>query len=471
MKNPSELRLNPGTEASDEITSVPGYVGKLPSKHFGGYIEVSSGRFLYYYLVLSEGDASTDPVVLWLNGGPGCSSFDGFVYEHGPFKFEAESRSLGINPYSWSKVASIIYLDSPAGVGFSYSQDPADYVTNDSRTAEDSNRFLREFFGARHPELAGLPFYVSGESYAGIYVPTLARRIVRGNAAGEAPRIGLAGYLVGNGCTDPVFDGNALVPYAAGKSLIDEGLHERIKAACGDSYWNVTAGSKCDKLLGVMDSDLAGLNIYDTLDTCFRGGAETRLSRPLPPLTVGRAWPLRAPVRPGPVANWAQVMAGGHARGLTMEPPCIDDTVASRFLNDAAVREALHARPVADIGMWTICSDRLNYTHDVPSMLPLHRALLLHGIRALIYSGDHDMCVPHTGSEAWTASLGYPVVDAWRPWLVDDGQVAGYCKSYNPLTGARITYATVKGAGHTVPEYKPKEALLMLARFLAGQPL
>jgi len=75
---------------------------------------------LYYYLVESEGDPATDPVVLWLNGGPGCSSFDGFIYEHGPFLFSwADARMnklvLQENPFTWTKVATVIYLDSPSG--------------------------------------------------------------------------------------------------------------------------------------------------------------------------------------------------------------------------------------------------------------------------------------------------------------------------------------------------------------------
>ena len=70
------------------MTSVPGYTagsGALPSKHYAGYVTVDEahGRRLFYYLVESERDPAKDPVVLWLNGGPGCSSFDGFVYEHG----------------------------------------------------------------------------------------------------------------------------------------------------------------------------------------------------------------------------------------------------------------------------------------------------------------------------------------------------------------------------------------------------
>lgn len=74
------------------VTHVPGFDGTLPSKHYAGYVTIDEnhGKKLYYYYVLSERNPSQDPVVLWLNGGPGCSSFDGFVYEHGPFNFEKQ---------------------------------------------------------------------------------------------------------------------------------------------------------------------------------------------------------------------------------------------------------------------------------------------------------------------------------------------------------------------------------------------
>ncbi|CAI8612472.1 unnamed protein product [Vicia faba] len=65
------------------ITNLPGFNGSLPSKHYGGYVTIdeSHGKNLYYYFVESESNSSSkDPIVLWLNGGPGCSSFDGFGY-------------------------------------------------------------------------------------------------------------------------------------------------------------------------------------------------------------------------------------------------------------------------------------------------------------------------------------------------------------------------------------------------------
>lgn len=70
------------------ISEVPGFSGSLPSKHYSGYITVDEehGRNLFYYLVISEGNPAVDPVVLWINGGPGCSSFDGFVYENGTLR-------------------------------------------------------------------------------------------------------------------------------------------------------------------------------------------------------------------------------------------------------------------------------------------------------------------------------------------------------------------------------------------------
>ena len=137
--------------AGDRVKSMPGFSGELPSAHFAGYINVnnSTGRNLFYYMVSSEGDPASDPLVIWLNGGPGCSSFDGWVYEHGPFVFTHDGDGAGIpshvNPFSWSKAASMLYIDSPSGVGFSYSEEPGDYAVDDSRTAQDLYEFVVQF--------------------------------------------------------------------------------------------------------------------------------------------------------------------------------------------------------------------------------------------------------------------------------------------------------------------------------------
>ncbi|KAF6258886.1 peptidase S10, serine carboxypeptidase [Scenedesmus sp. NREL 46B-D3] len=496
-----------------EITSLPGYSGQLRSRQFGGYITVDKAhdRNLYYYMVESEGSAAGDPVVLWLNGGPGCSSFDGLIYEHGPFLWGLDDPAcaragvvLRDNPHSWSRAATMVYLDSPSAVGLSYSGVRADYSTNDTATAADSNAFLRGFF-RRYPHLAGNDFYISGESYAGIYVPMLARAVVEGNRRGQKPHINIKGYLVGNGCTDPHFDGNAQVPFALGKSLISSSLYSRAHEACGGKFYDAPSGSRCGSLLNQVWADLAGLNLYNVLEECHHSQHFTPATDAAQADSSGssgsslaalmaqpgqRTWPLTGVVRQGAqLRHWGQL--------LRHNPPCTQTREADLWLNDPEVRKALHAAPLEVTGPWTICSDRISYTADAGSMLPIHKQLTRErGLRALIYSGDHDLCVPHTGSEAWTAAIhrkkkpapaaaarkaddfadeeeaenaAAGVVAPWQPWYNSGApaQVAGYVVEYN----SGLTYATVKGAGHMVPQTRPVEALDMFTRFINRQPL
>lgn len=465
------------------ITQIPGFNDAFPSKHYSGYVTIdeSHGKRLFYYFVESERNPSKDPVVLWLNGGPGCSSFDGFVYEHGPFNFEAANTSGGLpklhlNPSSWSKVSSVIYLDSPAGVGLSYSNNKTDYITGDLKTASDSHTFLLKWFEL-YPEFLSNPFFVTGESYAGVYVPTLSYEVVKGIDAGIKPILNFKGYMVGNGVTDDVFDGNALVPFAHGMGLISDQLFEEVSKVCNGNFYGPQSDA-CEIKLGKVNENLEGLNIYNILEPCYYGtgikevtDVNSRLpssfrqlgetDKPLPvrKRMFGRAWPFRAPVREGIVPTWPQLLKD-------VSVPCTDDEVAKAWLNSEAVRKAIHAENISVGGSWELCTDKITFSHDSGSMIKYHSNLTLRGYRALIFSGDHDLCVPYTGSEAWTRSMGYKIVDEWRPWT-SNGQVAGYTQGYDN----NLIFLTVKGSGHTVPEYKPKEALDFYSRFLAGEPI
>ncbi|PNX90791.1 serine carboxypeptidase 20-like protein, partial [Trifolium pratense] len=110
-----------------------------------------------------------------------------------PFNFEKPVTKealpkLHVNPYSWSKVSNVIYLDSPVGVGFSYSKNVSDYNTGDAKTASDTHTFLLRWFEL-YPEFLANPLFIAGESYAGVYVPTLADKIVQGIEAGTKPKL------------------------------------------------------------------------------------------------------------------------------------------------------------------------------------------------------------------------------------------------------------------------------------------
>ncbi|EEF47390.1 serine carboxypeptidase, putative [Ricinus communis] len=431
---------------------------------------------LFYYFIVSERNPSKDAVVLWLNGGPGCSSFDGFVYEHGPFNYQEGQQkgslpTLHLNPYSWSKVSSIIYLDSPCGVGLSYSKNTSKYTNDDLQTAADTHTFLLKWFEL-YPEFVTNPFYISGESYAGIYVPTLASEVAKGMLS-----ISVQGYLIGNGASRSQYDGiNALVSFAHGMGLISNDIFEEIQSTCKGNYYNPTAN--CDSSLDKLDRSISGLNIYDILEACYHDPESQQKAKgnsSLPdsfkqlgvtdrPLKVrtrmfGRAWPLWRLEKNGKFPLWPELASQGSV-------PCFSDEVATTWLNDDSVRKAIHAEPKSIAGPWELCSSRIDYEYGAGSMISYHKNLTTQGYRALIYSGDHDMCVPFTGTQAWTRSLGYKIVDEWRPWM-SNGQVAGYLQGYDK----NLIFLTIKGAGHTVPEYKPQESLDFFTRWLDGKTI
>ncbi|OIW07614.1 hypothetical protein TanjilG_16595 [Lupinus angustifolius] len=314
------------------------------------------------------------------------------------------------------------------------SMNKTDYDTGDFRTASDAHVFLLEWFKL-YPEFLSNPLFISGESFAGIYVPTLAHEIAKGIDTGVKPKLNFKGYLIGNAVTDEIFDGNALVPFTHGMGLISDQIFEAVTTQCkGKFYGEHKDNIGCKNLIGRVNQAIAKLNIYDILEPCyhsseklgnatniphsFRKLGETKKPLPVRKRMFGRAWPLGAPVKDGIVPSWPQL-------STRIQVPCTDDEVATEWLNNDAVRKAIHTVEKSVVSEWDLCTNAITYDHDSGSMIKFHRDLTSRGYRALIFSGDHDMCVPYTGSQAWTRAMGYNIVDEWRPWFVDD-QVAGY---------------------------------------------
>ncbi|CAK8532132.1 unnamed protein product [Lathyrus sativus] len=192
------------------VKSLPGQNFNISFQHYSGYITVNEdvGRTLFYWFIEAEHpDPTSKPLLLWFNGGPGCSSIAyGEAEEIGPFHIGLDGKTLDRNPYSWNQLANILYIDSPSGVGFSYSKNSSDILNNgDKRTAEDSLIFLLKWF-ERFPQYKENDFFISGESYAGHYVPQLSQLIVDYNSAAKQDSINFKGYMVGNALTDDFHD-------------------------------------------------------------------------------------------------------------------------------------------------------------------------------------------------------------------------------------------------------------------------
>ncbi|XP_020263925.1 serine carboxypeptidase 1-like isoform X3 [Asparagus officinalis] len=205
-----------------------------------------------------------------------------------------------------------------------FSKDETDYTTGDLKTAKDTHTFLLKWFEL-YPEFLENPFYISGESYAGIYIPMLAAEVANGIIACVKPALKFKGYMIGNGCTDEQFDGDALVPFAHGMGLISNDLFQEVKSACQGSYWN-PVNKTCEEKLNKVDQKLKDLTIYDVLEPCYHHpeirypsaddirlpSSFRRLGETDRPLHVrrrmfGRSWPLRATVRAGRVPTWTEL--------------------------------------------------------------------------------------------------------------------------------------------------------------------
>lgn len=491
---------------------------------YSGYIQVDeiADRNLFFVLVksLNEYDdgqkqgVNTKKLVLWLNGGPGCSSLGGgFLSELGPFYPDKDGKHLRRNQYAWNTVADVVFLESPAFVGFSYSADPEDATVGDERTAKDTYAFL-SIFVQEFPEYRNADIYIAGESYGGHYVPQAAHEILKQNE-GQNAKLNLVGFLVGNAWSDASIDNRAAVDFwfthrmisgasyhgightcdfssvgplmvravilVAGNALTDPEIdsggailfwhsHGMISTSSFDGVVNNCNLSAiyplqakahlqlqsedpedaCEKFVKQAMGEFSGVNIYDIyVDVC----------RPKVHTTINHFFSVLAD----------QTVVLKHHHGGSEYDPCIDNEV-QKYLNRRDVQDALHANTSGSIpGPWTSCTDKIKYSRAdlLSSVVPLYEELIDMGLRILVYSGDIDAIVPIIGTRRWLETLNLEEENPWRPWESSTGQVGGWTLSYQK----NISFASVRGAGHMVPYTQPERAFYLFKHWLHSLPL
>ncbi|KAL8541616.1 hypothetical protein ACS0TY_002760 [Phlomoides rotata] len=427
------------------VEYLPGFPGELPFKLETGYIGVgvSEEIQLFYYFLESERSPENDPLLLWLQGGPGCSGFSGLVFEMGPLAFDYAANTqttipaLVLNPYSWTKISNIIFLDQPVGAGFSYAESPDAYKTNDTLSANLTYEFLKKWL-INHPNYQKNPLYIAGESYCGILLPLVVDQVYNGIKAGSKPHLNMKGYILGNPITDYFVDYNGRIPYAHKMGLLSDEIYQSAKKNCHGNYQSVDPNNyKCK-------------NDIKRVNQCIE---KIRTDHILEP--------------------WCD-MDSAKREVLSHHMPPEDEIYFRRSLQSSA---PLHAKAKSwcrgTIIEWVRCNRTLpieSYTNDVDSTIKYHKKFVDQtDCKALIYSGDHDLGAPHSGTEEWIRSLKLQIKSDWRPWFVE-GQIAGYTSAYFN-NKSELTYATVKGAGHTAPEFKPLECLFLIDRWLSRKPL
>ncbi|RID41479.1 hypothetical protein BRARA_J01437 [Brassica rapa] len=423
-----------------------GYVSSDPYLeelgHHAGYYSLPNAKSsrLFYFFFESRNNI-TDPVVIWLSGGPGCSSSFGLLAENGPFTLN-EDLSLSRNEYSWNQVriikkiicrsrniisdhstyfcfqqvSNIIYVDQPVGTGFSSVSDTDVLRHDETGVSNDLYNFLQVFF-KEHPQLVRNDFYITGESYAGHYIPALASRIHTGNKNNEGIPIKLKGIAIGNGLTNPEIQYGAYGDYALEMKLISQSDHESLNQVyvnCQGSIreCNIDGGLACAsayhvcfQILDYIKSENKDMNPYDARKKCG-------------------------------------------------ELMCDVNSNLEKFLNQENVRKALG---VGD-NVFVSCNATVYVAMIEDWMINLEvkiPTLIEDGISLLVYAGEYDLLyssLKHLWVEQmnWSGQKEFGAAKT-VPFMVD-GKEAGVMKNHGPLIFL-----------------KPKASLQMLRTWMQGK--
>jgi len=525
---------------NDEIIWLPGWPKKmpLPSRQFSGYLDIDVGDpqnekgHLHYWFVESELDPDKSPVVLWLNGGPGCSSLDGFFYEHGPFiivntnapgatdipyykkGWEADGLLLTVRPGRWNRFANMLFIESPIGVGFSYHNNASYYGLNDDDNTAERNLDALQHFYKKFPNYLKNDLFLTGESYAGIYVPTLAEAILKSIDQNTYMGADLKGIAVGNGCTgyargicgfyySYICEGL----YYQSKFLLDlsfvgPDLENKISAECDWDHCknnntlyigsNVNATypltDKCLDLLDDVAILFGDINVYNVFGECIWDSCEDE---------NGDVNTMRIPIHQRELTNqllpyerrleslkskFSSIQRSLSADTTKARGPagCMDSASATAFVSRPDVQAAIHVKK-PDF-CWASCN-RAKGWHYNTTRADLPRdtyPLLISRIKVIIYNGDWDACVPYTDNQGWTEKMGFNSTSPWQPWTYlhpdNSTQIGGYSIDYdvssisnmnsNGKQSGSFSFYTVRGAGHMVPTDSPYAAISLLSRLI-----
>lgn len=411
------------------------------------------------YIESETTDPSKAPVVVWSNGGPGAPSLYGLMIELGPLLLTPDGK-LVPNEFSWSKTSNLLIIDAPAPVGYSYCEPSGPSGSfqscgdwNDDSTAT-FNRLAVEGFLKKFPSLIKNDWYFTGESYAGIYIPTLVRELLL-----HGPKdLKIKGMALGNACvgTDVLCfaDGDYWwrAVFLRGHAQISDASYEKFDSECGENLRKGYATEDCKKKYAVLEKQAGFFYEYDVYSECYYDGDFS-------------------PPTPSPSARALRFMQKSKRVASTIGGSdfCGGDVALQKWVDDPKVRRALN---VPQVSVFYAADNGVGFKYDFTEkdLTPFYRKLVQEKkIRVMIYSGDADVSVNTFASQNWTSKMGFKETEAWRPWTVDGRRaVAGYVTRYEK---GLFDFVTIRGSGHMTPEFKPKASFEMLQQFLKNRPL
>ncbi|KAH6884328.1 carboxypeptidase Y, partial [Coprinopsis sp. MPI-PUGE-AT-0042] len=420
---------------------------------YTGYIDVGV-RHLFFYFFESRSNPAKDDVILWTNGGPGCSSSLGLFMELGPCRIN-DANGTKWHRQSWNDKANIFFIDQPVGVGFSYAEN-GEAVSTTEQGAEDIANFIFVFF-EHFTDFKGRNLHLAGESYAGRYLPLFASYIYDQNAklreSGVMP-VNLASVMIGNGYThhptmvDSYYDmactGVSVEPRLGIRECVrmkqaQIRCREWLQKSCQDKYDALACQAATDFCTTELGDPIfaSGWNPYDLGRKCD-GSVETTLCYPVTKH----------------IAN---------------------------YLDRPDIRSLLSVDPILSSTNFSSCSTKVGLdfasSHDeIQSDTHLHVASLLeHGVKVLIYVGKNDWICNHVGNKKWVHELDWSGKHGFgkaemRRFVVDSiGHGPGHEETWGDAKSfGGLTFLTIDGAGHMAPYDKPDGLLWMVNRWMEG---
>ncbi|XVF44554.1 hypothetical protein PTKIN_Ptkin02bG0133900 [Pterospermum kingtungense] len=427
-------------QEADRVTNLPGQPA-VKFRHYAGYVKLQpqNQKALFYWFFEAQNGAARLLASLLFFGlmevGPGCSSVAyGAAQELGPFLIRSNGTQLTFNKFSWNKVANMLFVEAPVGVGFSYTNNSDDLNLGDKITAADTYTFLINWF-KRFPNFKSHDFYIAGESYAGHYVPQLAQLIYEKNRGSTKDSfINLKGFMIGNAAINEQTDTLGIFDYAWSHAIISDQLYDDITKECGlKESSNLTA--HCAQDISAFMEAYSNIDMHSIYSPVCLYSSEITYSQ----LVV-------APRLLTQHDLWHKLPSGYD--------PCTVDYV-QKYFNRKDVQTAMHANVTKLPYPYTTCSAIIKDWNDSPaSMLPTIQKLLDAGLRIWIYSGDTDGRVPVTSTRYSINKMGLKIKEEWRAWF-HKRQVGGWVERYE----GGLTFATVRGAGHQVPVLAPQQSL------------
>jgi len=495
--------------ADDLIEELPSF-GKTPTQHYSGYLDASKGCDIFtngpickihYWLALAEEDPMNKPVVLWLNGGPGSSSLLGFLEEEGPLLMNA-TGGLMVNPWSWTKLVNLVAIEAPMGVGYSYcsrQMNGKPCKNTDRYTASASRAALVDFFTTKFPELAKNEFYITGESYAGVYIPTLSKEIL------DHSDINLKGIAVGDPCTDNKAQDDSMnsLWYANKYGLMDEEVFDMLWNKCNIRLPSLmTMGGMAhvistlnDELKAIKDLDARKEKANALYHKVILNGAFHQ-AKDSPECTIALRKFMMSTSH-GLSQSWKDLYIDDYS--LFSPVSNLEDEQMATYISRADVRKALHVEeapttswPGADVGFdYTKEYKACNWGDPLLdiSMIDIYREIVPKLERTWIYNGDTDPCVSYEGTRLAVKQIQLNELDggAYRPWFYNQTAapveiLATKAALFGPNLVAQnmgaqfggevvdyeegLSFVTFHGSGHMVPQFRPQAALHFLHQFL-----